>query len=250
MDRYEVSTLKNGIQIIDLLRKRHAMTLTEIIEEVGLNKTSVFRMLYTLEKMNYVLKFNRFYQINPHIFRDEQLHWHKGIQWPSLVAPYHLAKQQQITSYLGVLHDCEMITKNVVEAPFDRPLLSELDKMTPLHTSALGKAVLANLSKSKQRELLNRISLETLTTNTFQDLHLLLSHLHIINSQGYAVDDEETKIGFRCIAAPIFLKDQVIGALALHGTIDQIKKTSIKPLARKIIEASHNLTLEIEQFFL
>ena len=248
MDTYEVTTLKKGIQIIDLLRKNHAMTLTEIMGELALNKTSVFRMLYTLEKMNYVLKYQKYYQLNPHIFRDEQLHWHKGIQWTSLVTPYQLARQEQITTYIGILQDCEMITKNVVEAPYKKPQLSKIESRTPLHTSALGKVVLANLSMAKQREILNCIALETFTKNTFQDFDLLIPHLHVIRSQGYAIDNEETKIGFRCIAAPFFQDDKVIGAIAFHGTTDQIKKHSIKALAKRIIQGSDHLALEIKHF--
>lgn len=55
MDSYEVSTLKKGLLILDVFRQKHSLTLTEIMEELSMNKTSVFRMLYTLEKMNYVL---------------------------------------------------------------------------------------------------------------------------------------------------------------------------------------------------
>ncbi|MFT4416775.1 IclR family transcriptional regulator [Fredinandcohnia humi] len=248
MDTYEVATLKKGLQIIDLLRKNHAMTQSEIMKELALNKTSVFRMLYTLEKMKYVMKYKKYYQLNLHIFRDEHFAWHKGIQWTSLVAPYHLARQEQITSYVGILQDCEMVTKNVVEAPYVEPQLSKIELRTPLHTSALGKAVLAGLPIAKQREILNWIVLETFTRNTFQDYDLLLHHLQVIKSQGYAVDDEETNIGFRCIAAPIFINDEVIGAIALHGTTEQIKKNSIKSLAKKTVQASQHLSLEIQHF--
>ncbi len=47
MDSYEVSTLKKGLLILDVLRQKHSLTLTEITEELSMNKTSVFRMLYT-----------------------------------------------------------------------------------------------------------------------------------------------------------------------------------------------------------
>lgn len=245
MDSYEVSTLKKGLLILDVLRQKHSLTLTEIMEELSMNKTSVFRMLYTLEKMNYVLKNNKYYQLNPHIFRDEHLYWHKDIQWASLVAPYQLARQEEITTYIGILEDCEMVIKNVISEPFEQPAFHAIDTRTPMHSSALGKVVLAHLSPKKQRELLNSIELNAFTTKTFYDYGLLIPHLQVIKAQGYAVDNEETNEGKCCIAVPIYVNEEVSGAIAIHGSTNQIKKTAIRSFAKKLGEASQQLTEEI-----
>ncbi|MEH6941104.1 IclR family transcriptional regulator [Bacillus sp. JJ722] len=246
MDSYEVSTLKKGLLILDLLRQKHSLTLTEIMEELSLNKTSVFRMLYTLESMNYVIKYNKYYQLNPHIFRDEHLYWHKGIQWTSLVAPYQLARQEEIATYIGILEDCEMVTKNAIKEPFEQPVFHAIDSRTPIHSSALGKVVLAHLSPEKQVEMLNGVMLRSFTTHTFQDYGLLFPHLQVIKAQGYAVDDEETDLGKRCIAVPVYVNTEVIGAIALHGSTDQIKKTAFRSLAKRLIVASQQVSLEIQ----
>ncbi|MGN4123741.1 IclR family transcriptional regulator [Lysinibacillus sphaericus] len=245
MNSYEVSTLKKGLLILDLLREKHALTLTEIMEELSMNKTSVFRMLYTLEKMNYVTKYNKYYYLNSHIFRNEHLYWHKDIQWTSLVAPYHLARQEQITTYIGILEDCEMVIKNVIREPFEQPAFHAIDSRTPMHSSALGKVVLAHLSPERQQAMLNNMELHTYTTETFYDYGLLVPHLQVIKAQGYAVDNEETNLGKCCIAAPIYLKKEVIGAIAFHGSTEQIKKHAIRSYVRKLVEASQQVTVEI-----
>ncbi|MED4454508.1 IclR family transcriptional regulator [Metabacillus fastidiosus] len=246
INSYEVSTLKKGLLILDLLRQKHSLTFNEIMEELSMNKTSVFRMLHTLEKMNYIIKYTKFYQLNPHIFRDEHLYWHEDIQWTSLAAPYQLARQEGITTYIGILEDCEIVIKNVIKEPFEQPVFHALDSRTPIHSSALGKSVLAQMSPEKQQEMLNCIVLNTFTTNTFDDHGLLIPHLQIIKAQGYAVDNEETDLEKRCIAVPIYMDKEVIGAIALHGSTEQIKKTAIRSFTKKLIETSQQLTRELE----
>ena len=50
MSKYEVSTLKKGLQILDLLQEEQFLTLTEITKALDLNKTTAFRLLSTLGK--------------------------------------------------------------------------------------------------------------------------------------------------------------------------------------------------------
>lgn len=246
MDTYEVTTLKKGLLILDVLRNGHSLTMSEIMRELSLNKTSAFRMLHTLKKMNYVVKTDKYYQLNPRIFRDERIDWHKGVQWTSIAAPYHLARDVGETVYIGILDQYELVMKNVIKEPFIEPFFTAIDKRTPIHSSALGKVILAHLSKEKQREILNCVSLDDLTENTFIDKQLFIPHLHVIQTQGYAVDAEETDIGKWCIAAPVYLHNEVIGAIAVHGPVDRIKKKSVRSLAKKIKTASKQLTVELE----
>ena len=65
MSQYEVTTLKKGLQIIELLKEQNGLSLTEITKRLELSKTTAFRMLETLEEMGYVQKFQNL------ILRDE-----------------------------------------------------------------------------------------------------------------------------------------------------------------------------------
>ncbi|GAB1768799.1 MULTISPECIES: IclR family transcriptional regulator [Priestia] len=246
MESYELTTLKKGLLILDLLRNKHSLTMNEVMDELSLNKSSAYRMLYTLEKMEYVLKYDKYFHLNPKIFNDKRINIYKGIQWISLVTPYHLARGTGETVYIGILDQYELVIKNVIKSPFNEPLFEAIDKRTPIHSSAIGKSILAHLSPQRQREILNGLSLENLTKNSFVDKELFISHLNIIKMQGYAVDNEETNIGKRCIAAPVYLNEEVIGSIAIHGEVEQIKKNSIRSLAKKVIQFSKQLTHELE----
>lgn len=246
MDTYEVTTLQKGLLILELLRKKHSLTMSEVMLELGLNKSTAYRMLFTLEKMNYVIKRNKFYHLNPHVFRDERIDSHKGVQWTTLETPYLLARDIGESVYIGILDQQEVVMKNVIKEPFTQPFFSAIDKRSPVHSSAVGKVILAHLSKEQQRETLNFVSLDYITEHSFIDEELFLSHLNVIKGQGYAVDDEETNLGKRCIAAPVYVNNEVIGAIAIHGPIQRIKKYSLRSVAKKVIAASKQVTIEIE----
>ncbi|WP_249662170.1 IclR family transcriptional regulator domain-containing protein, partial [Lysinibacillus fusiformis] len=83
------------------------------------------------------------------------LYWHQDIEWTSLVAPYQLARQEEITTYIGILEDCELVIKNVNRVPFEQPIFQAIDTRTPMHSSALGKVFLAHLPIETHDDMLN-----------------------------------------------------------------------------------------------
>ncbi|MGG0418719.1 IclR family transcriptional regulator [Priestia aryabhattai] len=246
MNSYELTTLKKGLMILDLLRDKRFLTMNEIMEELSLNKTSVYRMLYTLEKMNYILKQDKYYYLNSTIFHDTRIKSYNKSKWLSLFTPYYLAHHTGTDVYIGILDQYELIIKNVIKSPYKEPFYDAIGKRTPIYSSAIGKAVLAHLPLQKQHEIFKHLVLTTLTKNTFIDRDLFLSHLAIIKKQGYAVDDEETNLGKRCIAAPVWLDGEVIGSIAIHGNVEQVKRNSIRSLSNEVVRFSEKLTHELE----
>lgn len=71
------------------------------------------------------------------------------------------------------------------------------------HVSALGKCLLSDLTLDELKERLGPGPLEALTPNTISDVGELFEHLKKVRRDGYAVDDEESLVGLRCVAVPI-----------------------------------------------
>jgi len=61
MESYELTTLKKGLLILDLLRDKHSLTMNQVMDELSINKSSAYRMLYILEKMDYVVKYDKYF---------------------------------------------------------------------------------------------------------------------------------------------------------------------------------------------
>jgi IclR family KDG regulon transcriptional repressor len=73
----------------------------------------------------------------------------------------------------------------------------------PLHCTALGKVMLADLSEARLREVLADCSLERYTSRTICDLQQLCRELKLVRLQGYAWSKDEWTEGLTCVAAPV-----------------------------------------------
>ena len=118
--------------------------------------------------------------------------------------------------------------------PFQESADEEIGNRSKLHQSALGKVILANLDEEELTSILDKLSLERATKNTFQDSQLFRYHLKAIREDGYAFDDEERIVGIRCVAVPVFRNKKVIAALAIAAPAEQISRSNIKQIASKL----------------
>ena len=65
MAQNEVSTLKKGLLVLELVKQCQGITLREVMKELHLSKSTAFRLLTTLEEMNYIYKIQTQYFFNP-----------------------------------------------------------------------------------------------------------------------------------------------------------------------------------------
>lgn len=245
MSQYEVSTLKKGLQILDLLQEEQFLTLTEISEALALNKTTAFRLLSTLENMKYVYKKDNYFLWNKDKFQLENGS-RRPIDWTALKTPYQLGVNEADGVYIGVLEEADLVMKQMIKPPFKEPYQPKIEDRSPSHISAVGKVILANLQTAEREKVFSLLSFNQATDNTFVDKEMFSHHLEVIKNQGFALDDEERFVGLRCIAAPVFHEDRVVAAIAIAGPIDKMKKTMLRGLTNKVIAVSKELTKELD----
>lgn len=240
LSQYEVATLKKGLMILDGLQEGD-MTLQNVIQTFSFNKSTAFRLLYTLETMGYVKKIGHNYSLTNKI-GTLSTPFDTKVNWLSVPPLHELSREIGETAYVGILYGTDVVTAQVVEGPHAIRAHSEVGNRAPVHLSALGKVILAFLDERKLEEVLKELKLVQKTRNTFVDLHLLKEHLKVIRSQGYAVDDEETEIGLRCIASPVVLEDNVIAAIAISGPSTRLNKRMDKTFSKKLIQCSSRIS--------
>ena len=74
---------------------------------------------------------------------------------------------------------------------------------TPIHSTALGKVLVAWRSEEFIRGLLDRFGMPATTRNTITSPSKFLAELARVRKQGYAVDDGEDGPDGRCVAVPL-----------------------------------------------
>ncbi len=236
-----MATLKKGLMILDALLIEESMTLSELMRKFSLNKSTTFRLLYTLELMGYVEKEDQSYSVTDKV-AGRANPYNAKLSWLSVSPLYQLSSEIGETVYIGILDGTDIVTTQVVDGTHSVRSHTQVGERSPAHLSALGKVILAFLGEQGRGKVINQLKLTQKTENTFVDPHLLKEHLKVIREQGYAVDDEETEIGLRCIAAPILLKDESIAAVALSGPAVRLKKNMDRSLSKRLIQCSEGIS--------
>jgi DNA-binding IclR family transcriptional regulator len=93
-----------------------------------------------------------------------------------------------------------------------------------LHTSALGKAILAHMPEERFEAVIDRHGLPAQTPNTVTEKEVLEEELDEIRKRGVAFDGEERAEGIRCVAAPITdNQNQLVGAVSVSAPSARMK---------------------------
>ncbi|MNO68835.1 Pectin degradation repressor protein KdgR [compost metagenome] len=248
ISKYEISSLKKGLQILDLLKEEHCLKLAEISERLELNKTTAFRLLHTLEEMDYIIKIDRLYELHPRLLASGHDNGQgQAFEWSKLRALYQLGVKVERNVYVGTLDGTSLIEQQVYNAR-TKQMINQSIGSSPVHQSALGKALIANLGQSEQLDLFSHLSLTKATDQTFTDSVLFLHHLQAIQQQQYATDYEEFSDGLHCIACPIFYKNKVIASFSIADTAENMPKKTLRGLVPAMIETSKSITKELNTY--
>jgi DNA-binding IclR family transcriptional regulator len=126
------------------------------------------------------------------------------------------------TVHLGRLDDAEIVYLAKRESKHALRLYSAVGRRLPAHTTALGKAILANMTDEQvQRQL--PASLPALTANTITSRAHLMGDLEATRERGYAIDNGENTEGIYCLA--IALTAPAADYSAISCSVPKIRMT-------------------------
>jgi DNA-binding IclR family transcriptional regulator len=132
----------------------------------------------------------------------------------------------------------------VIESPHEFRLSSRVGTRRSLHATALGKALAAFLAEDQKERVLGAVQFQPLTPKTIMNLVQFRQELEVIRKQGYAVDDEETTLGARCVSAPILgAGREVIAALSVSGPVTRISPSQVPALAGAVMNAARAISV-------
>jgi IclR family acetate operon transcriptional repressor len=208
----EPTSLEKGLTLLqELARAEAGLSIGELAQATGLNRTTTYRLCESLEGAGW-LQFapdgasrRRQVGLGPRTLGLAVLVNNKYDPETRLEPLMEeLAKTVGETVHAGMLDDTWIVhvARAVPEAGLH--MAAPLGSRELAHVTALGKAMLATLSRE---DLLRRYRHEELPVRTSRAIAtrtLLLQEVEQVARRGYAVDDEESRAGVRCVGAPIF----------------------------------------------
>lgn len=240
-NRYSVQVVNRAFDILEVLRDAPSpLTLQEISHRLGMAKSSGFRLLRTLEQRGYVERVNQDgrYHIGPEVMgfvRGPAAHR----PLVEIALPYmrRLLADFGETVNLGILRDGEVLYLEMLESPHAFRMTARVGSRSPVHATALGKAIAAYLPKEDAKTAMTSKELTPLTLRTITSPAAWGRELSRTRTRGFAEDNGETELEASCIAAPIFGADgQVIAAISISGPTSRIR--ALKPRAVRVLVAT------------
>jgi IclR family acetate operon transcriptional repressor len=241
-DIYYIEVLGKSLDILNVFAgaAKPSLTLQEIARLTGLNKNTVFRVLYTLAEHDYVVKHGHDYELGP---RAADLGSNKlrrrdllAIAGPELDA---LREQFGETVNLGVLDGIHIRYVDVRESHHRFRLAERVGGSDFLHSTALGKATLALLPFDEVRRLLKKQGMPQQTPSTITGVSAFKSELDAVREQGFALDRGESMEGAFCIAVPVVnAKGEPVAAISISGPTTRFSEAVVPAASKALKEAA------------
>lgn len=250
--RYQVRALERALDILQVFSlETPEWGLTDLVERVGLPKSTVIRLLSVLEAKGLVERsdWSDRYRLGVRVFEMGSIY----IQTTSIEAeamPFlqYLARTCEQTANLAVLDRGQIIHIAVVEP--DRPLRFSWPKgqREPIHCSGLGKALVLDHTFDQLSDILSTTGLAARTKNTITEIDALWAHLRERRARGWVVDDEEAFIGLRCVAAPVRdARNMIVAAVSISGSRSELSAEDMPNLGAMVLAAAQGISARIGQ---
>jgi DNA-binding IclR family transcriptional regulator len=157
-----------------------------------------------------------------------------------------LVETSGFTAHLGILDHGRAVYVEKVEAPGFVKMDTWLGRRVDVHSTSIGKALVAYLPDAEIQALVAERSLARYTPQTITTLPKLLRELEKIREQGYALDEEENSLGVRCVAAPVFSSEgRVEASLGVTGIVSQLERTAVPRIAELVKGAARKLSQQL-----
>jgi len=242
-----LSSVKKALELLDHFTvERPERSLAEISREVDAHKSSVFRVLTTLEAAGFLEKDPQSgkYRLGLKIL-DLAGRVLGRYDIRQVAAPFmeELARETEEVIHLAVLDGADIVYLEKKGQGQILTVATRVGGRNPAYASSMGKILLADLSEPELKAILGRGKLKKLTPNTIDEITKLIEELAVIREQGFALDNEETFPGIRCVGAPIRnARGRVIAAVSVTVPAQRMDDKRIRELWRLVTNTARMIS--------
>lgn len=240
---YSVRAVMRVLDIFDLLKTSIAgATLTDVVRTTGLPKSSAFRYLATLEARRYVERDaeSGTYQLGLAFFPVEGRHLEA---YADFVRPQleELRDRYDETVNLGILKNGHITYVDVAEGHQPMRFHTPIGKRGSIHSTALGKAIAAQMPEDEVRRILGVTGMPAKTDRTITQPDEYVAGLAEVRRRGYAIDNGEDDVGCRCIGVAID-DGPFPAAISLSAPSARVSMKDVPEIAAVMMDVAERLS--------
>src|SRR5689334_1376417 len=246
-------TVIKALDVLECLAQYgRPMSAQDVAKICSMSRPTAYRLLTTLMSRGFVRTDGNYnYLLGTKLLSLGKIVL-ESIDLQELARPHlhNLCSLSNETANLSIVDGAELLYIGKEESPENAQtpvfvqLRSKVGTRITLHSSAMGKAIMANLPAEEYQALLAQtLPLKPSTANTITSLDTLNYELERIRQHGYAIDDREVDDGTRCVAAPVFdSTGHVVAAMSIAGPAYRLSLDRLHQLSKEVIRVTQALS--------
>jgi DNA-binding IclR family transcriptional regulator len=250
-EKYRVNSVYRVVQIMDCLARASAEGLTrpELQASLNLKKSTLFVLLATLLDLKMVTfnDISKRYRLGTRV-----LLWAGEAEKANelrYIGLKHLEKLTGITretSHLAVLDGNEILFIEKVESLEPLKMSSTVGARHPLQAPAPAKVLFAFQDREIRNKLAGEIKFKKHTENSIRSKKEYMERALETARTGFAVDDEELLIGTRCLAGPVFNRqNKICAAIGITAPALRFTRERIPEMASSVLKVAREFSFEL-----
>ncbi|MDM1781270.1 IclR family transcriptional regulator [Acinetobacter indicus] len=248
-DRYLVPGLVRGLSILALFNaENHEMTISEIAEKIDVNRSSAFRLIYTLESCGYLKKHSqKTYALDSRVM-ELGFNSLSKLSLNELALPImqQLRDDIKIAVHLSVLEGTNVVFINNVQSTGAFTSTVHIGTHWPAHATVIGQLMLSRLSVSEvNKRYMNFNDWKAFSDITPTNLTSLLERLEQVRNQPFMVSWGHFHTDMAACAAPIYnqINGEMVAVLSVSCPISTYdEKEFCTLIAQKVIIAANKVS--------
>jgi DNA-binding IclR family transcriptional regulator len=242
-----IRSLRRGLKLLEATVEGDVKP-GELATVIGVDRTTAFRLLNTLVIEGYVTQDpqTKCFRANPAKLFLMSNKLAQSLDWLQQAGEY----LKELRDTTGETANLAMLTDRVVVYVGQEASRNDLSvRIVPgtrrdIHCSAVGKALVAFMEEADLEDVLAASGFPRLTAHTITSLEEFRQDLARTRTRGYAIDDQETVEGVRCVAAPVMDSDgNVLASVGVTGPAIRITQERVHELGETTRQLAERLSL-------
>ncbi|QCB98828.1 IclR family transcriptional regulator [Arthrobacter sp. PAMC25564] len=223
----------------------------ELSRRAELPFSTTYRLLGSLTRDGFVdyEPDGRRYRLGLRVFQlGQRVSNHHGFAGTALPVLRRVTEETGEATILSVRDGNHHLTVNKVDGPQTFRVTSDPGHLGALHTTSVGKALVAFADDATRARLVEELELDPLTEFSITDRDAFRAEIDLVRRRGYATMDEENELGMRALAVPVFdSQGHAFASLATAVPVFRMSMEALVALVPLLQSAAAELSARLPQ---
>ena len=244
-----LSSVSMAIRILKAFSGDEAeIGISELAKRLGIAKSTVHRLVVTLMAEGFLDKNQETgrYRLGLGLFGLGSLVRHRmDLSTEARTVLIDLRQETDETVLLAVPSGAEIMYIRTQTSRQAVRINAEIGMRAPSYCTAAGRAILAFQPEGRIAAV-TAAPMPPRTPKTVTDPDKLLKLLANVRRLGYATEDEESELGMRAIAAPVYdAQSEVVGSIAIAGPVQRLSLKNLSGLVEPLLTAARTISVRL-----